>query len=68
MLETGHGENGQQREREPDTEMRRRGGLDVLETHQSLERMIWWIVSQYAEPAGSPPNVEHVLDHLIHRS
>jgi AcrR family transcriptional regulator len=76
---------------------------DVLEIDQSLERMIWRIVSQYAELAGSPPtvspavayaifdglfqqallrhltggesaaddlctNVEHVLDHLIHRS
>jgi AcrR family transcriptional regulator len=30
---------------------------DVAEIDQSLERMIWRIVSQYAELAGSPPAV-----------
>ena len=30
---------------------------DVAEIDQSLERMIWRIVSQFAELAGSPPAI-----------
>ncbi|MEY9964910.1 AcrR family transcriptional regulator [Streptacidiphilus sp. MAP12-16] len=38
---------------------------DVLDIDQSLERMIWRVVSRYAELAGSPPSVSPGVAYAI---
>lgn len=38
---------------------------DVLDIDQSLERMIWRVVSHYAELAGSPPAVSPAVAYAV---